>query len=169
MGIKIGNPFGMGNIRETRKSITLSANNTTARVDVFQFVGTVLIHRIWAEVTTVISANHTANFLQTDDATAQVAITASGATLSGLAVGTVIYKEGLAATALTLLNNAAARVGEPPVACEMPFSPFTVTQKTAVASHIEMSYATTDTPATGALLWHALWEPLTAGANLLPA
>ena len=157
-------------IRKSVKSITLSANNTTASMDVFAITGSVLIHGIWAEVTTLIGANHTAGHLRTDDGTAQIVITAAaGITLSALAVGTLIVKEALAASALTLLDNAAAKMEEPASAGVLSLSPFIVVKKTGAGTHIEYRYTTTDAPTSGVLKFHALWEPLSDDGNLAAA
>lgn len=141
------------------KSQTLSANNTTAATAIFGVTGCVEIQGIWAIVTTVIGANHTAGLYQTNDQTATVAITASGATLSGLAAGTTIIKKGLAAAALTLLDNAAGRVSEPTTLETMVASPFIVLKKTGAATNIEYKYTTTDTPTSGVLKHYVEWRP----------
>ena len=89
---------------------TLSGSNTTVNTAIFGITGTVEIRGIWAVVTTTIGTNHTAGLYRLNDQTATVAITASGATLSGLAVGTTVVKKGLAAAALSVLDNAAGRL-----------------------------------------------------------
>lgn len=118
-------------------------------------------------VTTVIGANHTAGIYRLNDQTAQVAITASGATLSGLAAGTTILKKGLAAAALTLLDNAAGRVSEPTTLETFVFSPFVVMKKTAANTDIEYGYATTDTPTSGALQHFLVWLPISQDAAVV--
>lgn len=159
---------GAAALREAKASITLNVNNTTGSKVVFTVTGSVLVLAIWGEVTTVISANHTAGHLRTNDQTATIDITeaATGVTLSALAVGTVVYKESLAAVILKLLDNAAAKMEEPASAGQPAMSPFIVTKKTAAATTIDYRYATTDAPSTGAILWHALWIPLSADGNL---
>lgn len=141
------------------KSQTLSANNTTAATAIFGVTGCVEVLGIWAVVTTVIGANHTAGLYQTNDQTTTVAITASGATLSGLAVGTTVVKKGLAAAALTLLDNAAARVSEPTTLETIICTPFIVLKKTGAATNIEYKYTTTDTPTSGVLKHYVEWRP----------
>lgn len=145
---------------------TLSGNNTTVNTPIFRITGTVEVRGLWAVVTTVIGANHTAGLYRLNDQSATVAISASGATLSGLAVGTTIVKNGLAAAALTLLDNAAGRVSEPTTLETLIFSPFIVMKKTGANTDIEYSYATTDTPTSGALKHFLRWLPLSSDANV---
>lgn len=149
------------------KSQTLSANNTTANTALFRITGTVEVRALYGVVTTVIGANHTAGLYRLNDQTAQVAITASGATLSGLAVGTTIVKKGLAAAALTLLDNAAGRVSEPTTLETPYFSPFVVMKKTGANTDIEYGYATTDTPTSGAIQHFLHWLPKSPDANVV--
>lgn len=150
----------------TTTSQTLSGSNTTVNTPLFRITGTIEVRGLWAVVTTVIGANHTAGIYRLNDQTAQVAITASGATLSGLAAGTTITKKGLAAAALTLLDNAAGRVSEPTTLETTYFSPFVVMKKTGANTDIEYGYATTDTPTSGVLKHFLRWLPLSSDANV---
>jgi len=146
---------------------TFIGNNTTVFVPIFSITGTVEIRGLWAVVTTTIGVNHTAAYFRINDQTAQVSITASiGATLSGVAAGTTLVKNGLAAAAVTLLNNSAGRVSEP-TTLETPFfSPFVVVKKTAATTNIEYSYATTDTPTTGAIQFFLRWLPVSIDGSV---
>jgi hypothetical protein len=148
-------------------SQTLSGSNTTVNTALFRITGTIEVRGLWAVVTTVIGANHTGGLYRLNDQTAQVAITATGATLSGLAVGTTITKKGLAAAALTLLDNAAGRVSEPTTLETTYFSPFVVMKKTGANTDIEYQYATTDTPTSGVLKHFLRWLPLSQDANVV--
>lgn len=149
------------------KSQTLTGNNTTVVTPLFRISGTVEVRAIYGVVTTVIGANHTAGLYRLNDQTAQVAISASGATLSGLAAGTTIVKKGLAAAALTLLDNAAGRVSEPTTLETSYFSPFVVMKKTDANTDIEYSYATTDAPTSGVIQHFLRWVPLSIDANVV--
>lgn len=150
------------------KSITLDANNTTKSHVLFTVTGSVLIHRIWGEVTTVIGANHTAGHLRTNDQTATIDLSESGTglTLSGLAVGTMIWRAGVLATALQLDNNAAGAIQDAVSAGNGVFSPFVVTKKTGAVTTIDYRYASTDAPHSGVIKWRADWEPLSGGGFL---
>lgn len=151
----------------SRKSQTLSGNNTTVNTPIFRITGTVEVIKLYAVVTTTIGANHTGGLYRLNDQTAQVAITASGATLSGLAVGTTVLKKGLAAAALTLLDNAAGRVSEPTTLETMTYSPFVVMKKTAANTDIEYQYATTDAPTSGVLQHFLVWLPNSSDAAVV--
>lgn len=144
----------------------LSGSNTTVNTPLFRITGTVEIRGLWAVVTTVIGANHTGGLYRLNDQTAQVAISATGVTLSGLAAGTTITKKGLSAVALTLLDNAAGRVSEPTTLETTYFSPFVVMKKTGANTDIEYQYATTDTPTSGVLKHFLRWLPLSSDANV---
>lgn len=147
-------------------SQTLSGSNTTVVTALFTITGTVEIRALYGVVTTVIGANHTAGLYRLNDQTAQVSITASGATLSGLAAGTTITKKGLVAAALTLLDNAAGRVSEPTTLETTYFSPFVAMKKTGALTQIEYSYATTDTPTSGVIQHFLRFLPLSVDANV---
>lgn len=147
-------------------SQTLTGNNTTVVTPLFHITGTVEVRALYAVVTTTIGANHTAGFYRLNDQTAQVSITASGATLSALAAGTTVVKKGLAAAALTLLDNAAGRVSEPTTLETLIFTPFVVMKKNAATTDIEYSYATTDAPTTGVIQHFLRWLPLSNNGNV---
>ncbi len=147
-------------------SQTLSGNNTTVNTALFRITGTIEVRGLWAVVTTVIGANHTGGLYRLNDQTAQVAITATGATLSALAAGTTIVKKGLAAAAVSLLDNAAGRVSEPTTLETTYFSPFVVMKKTGENTDIEYQYATTDQPTSGVLKHFLRWLPLSSDGNV---
>lgn len=159
---------GASRVREAIAPVTLNVNNTTGSKVVFTVTGSVWILGIWGEVTTVISSNHTAGHLRTNDQTATIDITeaATGIALSSLAVGTTFYKESLAAVALKLLDNAAAKMEESASAGQPAMAPFVVTKKTAAVTTIDYRYTTTNAPSTGAIRFHALWLPLSSDGNL---
>lgn len=149
----------------TRNSKTLVGNNATVVVPIFGITGTVQFLSIYGVVTTVLGANNTAAAWRLNDQTAQVDITLStGTALSGVAAGSVIVKKGLAAAALTLLNNSAGRVSEPTTLETPYFSPFVVTKKTAAATNIEFVYTTTDTPTSGVIQFFVTWLPVSQDA-----
>lgn len=147
----------------SRKSITLSGSNTTVNTPIFTITGTVNVVGLYGVVTTNLGANNTAAYWRLNDQTAQSAITlATGTTLSGVKAGSTIVKKGLAAAALTLLDNSAGRISEPTTLETTYFSPFVAMQKTAALTQIEFVYTTTDTPTSGAIQFFAVWLPLSA-------
>lgn len=152
----------------SNKVQTLTGNNATVATPLFRITGTIEVRAIWGVVTTVLGANNTAAFYRLNDQTAQPAITlATGVTLSGVAAGSTIVKNGLAAAAAVLINNSAGRVNEPTTLETTFFSPFIVTKKTAANTDIEFVYSTTDTPTSGVIQHFIRWLPLSADANVV--
>lgn len=151
-------------------SQSLTANNTTVSVPIFSVTGTVQINAIYGVVTTALSSNITAAYWRLNDGTAQSNITLNtGTTLSSATVGSVITKAGLAAAALALISASQERVTEPTTLETVYFSPFIATQKTGgVATNIEFTYSTTNTPATGAIQFFVCWLPLSSGSKVTP-
>lgn len=151
------------------KSQTLSGSNTTVATALFRVTGTVLITQIYGEVTTALGTNNTAAYYRLNDQTAQVDITLNtGTTLSSAAAGSVIVKKGLAAAAVTLINNSAGRVSEPTTLETTYFSPFVATKKTAANTDIEFVYTTTNTPTTGAIMHFVEYEALSSDGLVVP-
>ena len=161
-------PLVVDGITIASNNQVFSGSNTTVYVPIFTITGTVEIRGIWGVVTTTMGVNHTAAYFRINDQTANPAITkTTGVTLSGLAVGTTIVKKDVVANAVTLLDNAAGRVSEP-TTLETPFfSPFVVMKKTGALTQIEYSYATTDTPTTGAMTFYARFIPISQDGNLV--
>ncbi len=150
------------------KSQTLSASATTASTALFGLTGTVEVLRLWGVITTTLGANHTAAYWRLNDQTAQVNITLNtGTTLSAKTAGSVIVKNGLAAAALVLLDNAAGKVSEPTTLETMYFSPFVLTKKTAATTNIEYTYTTTDAPTSGVIQHFVEYRPLSADGALV--
>lgn len=152
----------------TTESITFSGSNTTVNTPIFHITGTVLINALYGVVTTVIGVNHTGGLFRLNDQTAQVAITATGVTLSGLAAGTTFIKKGLAAASATLLDNAAGRVSEPTTLETMVPGSFIAMKKTGATTDIEYQYATTDTPTSGAVTFYCSWIPISSDGRVTP-
>lgn len=149
---------------------TLVGNNTAGiATPIFGVAGSIEVRALWAVVTTDIGANHTAAYWRMNDQTAQPAITVStGTTLSAIKAGSMIVKKGLAAAALTKIDNAAGVVSEPTTLETTFFSPFTFTKKTGAATNLEYVYSTTDAPTSGVLQHFLRWLPLSADANVTP-
>lgn len=158
-------------IRQAVKSLSLNVSNTTGSQAVFTLTGSIWVLGIWGQVTTAISSNHTAGHLRTNDQTATIDMTeaATGITLSALLAGTIFYKESLAAVALKLLDNAAAKFEEPATAGIPSMSPFILTKKTAATTTVDYRYTTTNAPATGVIRFGALWLPVSVDGNLAAA
>ena len=144
------------------KEITLSADNTTASENIFQITGSVKLLAIYGIVTDA-ATNLTAGFLELYDGTNHPDITASGVTLSGLAVGTAMLKTGLVATTLTLSDNVGCVVSESTFNKE--FTECVLTQKVATSTYIRFTYTTTDAPIDAKIQWHVRYEGLDDGGT----
>lgn len=159
-------PIQVGGV-VARSSKTLSGNNTTVAIPIFSITGTVNVISLYGVVTTSLGVNNTAAYWRLNDQTAQVNITLNtGTTLSGVLAGSTIVKKGLAAAALTLLDNAAGRVSEPTTLETPYFSPFVATKKTVAETDIEFVYTTTDTPTSGVIQFFCVWLPVSADAKV---
>lgn len=149
-------------------SKTLSGSNTTVAVPLFTVTGVVEIKELYAVVTTVLGSNITATHFRLNDQTAQPVLTAaSGTALSSLAAGSWFYKRGLAATALTAVDNAAGRVNESTATNLDDFSPAIVTKKLAALTQVEFVYTTTNTPTSGVIQFFAKYQPKSADGALV--
>lgn len=153
----------------TSVSKTLSANNTTANVQLWRVTGSVYINKIYGIVTTAIGANHTGAYLRLNDQTAQQDITLStgGATLSALPAGSLIHKDSLAGSdVLTVVSNATGvmyETGTPGVDLSQGFA---LVKKTGANTDIEYTYTTTDTPTSGVIQFFVEYVPLSADGAL---
>lgn len=151
------------------RSQTLSGSNTTVATALFRVTGTVQINQIYGVVTTALGSNVTAAYYRLNDQTAQVDITLNtGTTLSSVAAGSTIVKKGLAAAAVTLLNNSAGRVSEPTTLETSYFSPFVAMKKTAANTDVEFVYSTTNTPTSGAITHYIEYEALSDDGLVAP-
>lgn len=149
-------------------SKTLVGNNATVVVPIFTLTGMVELKELYAVVTTVLGSNITATHWRLNDQTAQPVLTAAaGTALSSLAAGSWFYKRGLAATALTAVDNAAGRVNESTAVNLDNFSPVLLTKKLAALTQIEFSYATTNTPTSGVIKFYAKFVPKSDDGDLV--
>lgn len=152
----------------SRKSQTLSGSNTTVTTPIFRITGTVQFIGLYGVITTDLGANHTAAYWRLNDQTSQVNITLNtGTTLSAIKAGSAIVKKGLAAAALTKLDNAAGVISEPTTLETTYFSSFVMTKKTGANTDIEYVYTTTDTPTSGVIQHFAVWLPVSADASVV--
>lgn len=152
----------------SQTTLNTTANNATVNPPIFRVTGSIEVRGLWGVVTTALGSNQTAAYFRLNDQTAQVSITLStGVTMSSLAAGSVIVKNGLAAAAAVAINNSAGRINEPTTLETMFFSPFTMVKKTAAQTDIEYVYTTTQTPTTGAIQFFLRWLPLSADADVI--
>jgi len=153
---------GFGEIDE--KDITLSANNTTASVNLFQITNSVQIYRIWGEVTRATTlANLTAGSFDLYDSTAAVQISAATGVLSGASVGTIFAKTGLAANAFDVNDATAGSVIEQTYEGSDVFNSFIVTQKNGADTFVRFTYTTTDAPIDADIMFYVEFRTLDGG------
>lgn len=164
------NDYGTRAVGETEsKVITLDANNTTASVNIFQITGTVKIQRLYAEVTNTSTLTNctAASFDLFPTGGAAIQISAAGGVLSGVPVGTYIFKEGLAANNFVVNDATLGAVAEQTYEGADVLGGFIVTQKTAVDTFIRFTYTTTDAPIDAAITVYV--EYIALGAGILAA
>lgn len=149
-------------------SKTFVGSNATVNVPVFGFTGIIEVRGLWAVVTTVLGANHTASAFRINDQTAQIYLTAvGGADISAYPIGSMISKLGLVATAVTAKKADVGFISEATVVEQTYFSPVIIGDKTTLTTNtIEYHYATSDTPTSGAMSFFMRWLPLSDDANV---
>lgn len=129
------------------KTITLSANNTSAAVNVFEFTGTVKVLAIYGRVKTVTTLNNLTNaYFNVWDGTVERALTfATGATMSGFGVGAFFAKLLKTTSGMTVQNNSFGIFVEE-TSSKQQFQEFFLIQKAATSTYVRFSYTTTDAP-----------------------
>jgi hypothetical protein len=147
--------------------ITFTTNGTIVKI-LFTLTGSVMLTRLWAEVTTDLGSNHTAASFRINDQGAQIYLTAvGGTTLSSIKAGSLIVKDGLVAAAVTKIDNANGAILEPAVVNQPSFTPVILTKKTGAVTQIEYRYITNNT-SLGAMRFNAAYYPLTSDGALDP-
>lgn len=150
----------------TTSAQTFTGNNTTVAVPLFTITGAVEVTALYGVITTALGSNFTTAFWRMNDGSTQNDITASsGTTLSSGAVGGVIAKKALVATALTFVTAASAKVDESATANTPFFQNFVIQSNPAATSNVEFVYSTTNTPTSGAITFYIRWAPLATANN----
>jgi len=148
----------------TDSTVTLSANNATETVNIFQITEAIEIVSIQAEITDATTlTNCTDVSLQVWDGSVADQITKQtpGADISGFNVGGFLIKNEIASSLLSVINNDQGRIVEGSTSKQ--FSPFTIMQKIGTSTYIRMKYSTTDTPINAQIEWHIVWKPVNGG------
>lgn len=149
------------------KVITLSANNTTASVNIFQLTGSVKIKKLFGIITTKTTlANLTVGSFDLYDSTAVVQLTKADGALSGCAVGTMVAKIASNATTWGKNDNAAGAVMETAGVPDV-FAMCVVTQKTGANTYVRFTYTTTDAPIAATMTVYAEYVPMDANSSLV--
>jgi len=148
------------------KSLTFSANGAQT-LPIFKITGSVRIDALYGVVLTALGSNHTAASWRLNDQTAQIYLTAvGGTTLSSAPAGSVVIKNVLVATAVTLKSSAAGAILEPATVNENIFSPIILTQKAGgIETDIEYCYTTNNSSA-GKIQFFCGFTPLSADGDV---
>ncbi len=145
------------------KELAISAASGSHNVNVFKVTGSVRILEQYAEITEITTlTNLTALYSTLYDSSASVDLTADGAVLSGLPVGTMFTKDKAATEEYTVCSAAAGCVNET-ASDKKVGKPFTVTAKTGADTFIRMNFSTTDDPVSFKMLLVFEWEPIDGG------
>jgi hypothetical protein len=143
------------------KSITLSANNTTAAVPIFTLTGIVRAE-LYGVVTTAIGSNHTAEKFQINDGTLvqDISVSTGVDALSSAPVGTLIARVRQYAGPLSIASTATGGIGDPDVQNTPFLCEFIAVKKSSATTQIEYVYTTTNTPTSGAIKFYCKYLPL---------
>jgi hypothetical protein len=150
--------------KHATKTITLSANNTSASVNVFQITGTTKIISFHGEVTAKTTlTNCTSVYFDIWDGTTSVPITkTTGASMSGYNVGAFFIKDANVSSSLTIINNASCGIKEAATGTKVN-SELIAIQKTATNTYIRFNYTTTDAPINVSIKVDCGWVDIDSG------
>jgi hypothetical protein len=143
----------------------LSANNTSAAVNIFQVTGAIRVTKLYGIVSTTIGVNHTGSQFAGYDGTTTTPLSAAATTpLSAAAADSYLGVNALAATPTSVAVNTAAVWHESASANTLVFQEFFGGAKSGVSTYLQYLYATTDTPTSGGITFYCEYEPLSADA-----
>lgn len=150
--------------KHATKTITLSANNTSANVNVFQVTGSTKITLLHGEILTKTTLTNCTNvYFDLWDGTTSVPITKiTGASMSGYNVGAFFIKDADVSTVLSILNNASCGIKEAATGNRVN-TEFIAVQKTATNTYIRFNYTTTDAPINATIKVDCQWSDIDSG------
>ncbi|MDE2232905.1 MAG: hypothetical protein KGJ90_02120 [Patescibacteria group bacterium] len=150
-----------------QKSITLIGSGATVAVPLFSITGTVQMLALWGIVTTALG-NNTAAYWRLNDATAQSNISLNtGTALTNAVAGSLLLRNLVAGSALTLLNATQEIVQDTGSSGIGMFTQSILVQKTGgVATNVEFVYTTSDTPTTGVITFSLGFYPISSDGNV---
>jgi hypothetical protein len=120
----------------------ITGNNDSYNVNVFKIIGTVRILDQFALISEIANlTNMTGIYADLWDGTLATDLTADGATLSGLPVGSYLTKDRDAAEQYSVISAATGAVHEIGLGDDIG-QPFTVTQKNGADTFIRFNYTT---------------------------
>lgn len=150
--------------KHVSKTIALTANNTSANVNIFLLTGTVKIVSIHGEIVFATTLTNCTNvYFDLWDGTNSVLITkATGATMSGYGVGSFFIKDSDVSIALTILNNDQCRIKEAATGVKVNTELIAV-QKISTNTYIRFNYTTTDAPINATVKIDIAWADIDSG------
>lgn len=143
---------------------TVTVGGTGSQVvNVFKILGLVRVVEQAAEITRVGTLTNLTNLYATlYDGTNSEDLTADGAALSGMPVGTSFMKDKIITQPYSVFDASQCRVSET-LDDKRLGKPFTVLQKSGTDTFIRMHYTTTDNPVDFDLFIHFEWQPINGG------
>jgi hypothetical protein len=139
----------------------LSANNTTASVNLFKLTGSVNVKKIYGVLTAKTTlANMTAVSFDLNDSTATVQITKADGVMSTALVGAVIAKQASNATTASINLAATGTIMD---GVNSGFYEFVATQKNGANTYLRFTYTTTDAPIACTFKFFVEYESLNGG------
>lgn len=149
---------------EKELSIVLPVGAQT--VNVFQVFGSVRVINQWARITEVtLMDNVTAVYATLYDGTTTTNLTADGAVLSNLGVGTFFTKEKDVTNTYSVLSGATSGVLETTVDKNIG-RPFTVNQKNGANTYIQLNATAGGSEQSFKMILHFEYKPLNGGSRL---
>jgi len=150
--------------KEVEKSITLSANASSEKINVFKINGIVRIEKLWALVTDATTMSNCTNVhFDVCDGASSFKITNDMAILSNAPVGTRFWKTGVASENIGIIKTDKANMIEsassPKVYWECK-----VAQKNSTDTYLRFCYNTTDTPINATITIFARYFPEDGGS-----
>ena len=141
------------------KEITVTGTGAIT-ANVLQLVGTVVITNQWAEITEITTlTNLTGMYADLYDGTNIINLTADGAILSGMPVGTFFTKDKVSSETYSVNDASQARMLETLID-KKSGRPFTITQKDGVDTFIRLHLTTTDAPVSFKVKVHFEYYPI---------
>lgn len=150
--------------KHVSKTITLSANNTSANVNVFQLTGVCSIMALHAEIKAATTlTNCTSVYFDLWDGTTSSPITkTTGADISGFGVGSFLIKDANNASSITTIQNDQARIVEAASGNHVELG-FVAIQKISTNTYIRFNYTTTDAPINAQIDVHVNYKDIDSG------
>lgn len=139
---------------------SFSANATSETINVFEFSGSIIVHKLYAVVQATALGNHTGAYFDAYG-TSAIDLTegATGANLSNMSQGAIFHATGDSTVAINLTDNPASN----PVYSEgdiQPTAAFKLSAEVGATNYIRYTYTTTDAPTQGEVYFYIVYTPI---------